>query len=150
MKIAIGADHRGFQIKKEIQQTLSVLANGQKIDWIDVGCNTADQCDYPLFAQEVVKKMRHESVEWGVLLCGTGVGMAVMANRFAGIYAALVWTPELARLARQHDNANVLVLPADYMTAGQAVAIIKAWLESTFEGGRHQRRIAEIDACGGL
>ena len=83
-------------------------------------------------------------------MCGTGVGMAIAANRFAGIYAALVWTPELARLSREHDNANILVLPADYLTADQSVKMINAWLAAKFEGGRHQRRIDEINSFGGI
>lgn len=148
MKIAIGADHRGFQLKKEIQQLLTVTADGKKINWIDVGCFSADYCDYPLAAQEVVKAMHNGEAALGVLLCGTGAGMAIAANRFAGIYAALVWTQELAHLAKQHDNANILVLPADYVTTQLAVTMIQEWLATSFEGGRHQRRIDETDSCG--
>lgn len=150
MKIAIGADHRGFQLKNGIQQALTKFGEDKKIQWVDVGCFSAECCDYPLDAQQVVQAMRNGEAELGVLLCGTGAGMAITANRFAGIYASLVWTPELARLARQHDNANILVLPADYVIKEQAVAMIQAWLEASFEGGRHQRRIDEIDSCGGL
>jgi ribose 5-phosphate isomerase B len=150
MKIVIGADHRGFQLKKGIQQQLMEFSGGKKIQWIDAGCFSAECCDYPLVAREVIKAMRNGRAELGILLCGTGAGMAIMANRFAGIYASLVWTPELARLARQHDNANVLVLPADYVTVEQSVVMIQSWLEASFAGGRHQRRIDEIDVCGGL
>ena len=150
MKIAIGADHHGFQLKNEIQRSLVVDMEGRNISWIDVGCFSATRCDYPIQAKEVVVAMKTNMADFGVLLCGTGVGMAIVANRYAGIYAALVWTEELARKAREHDNANVLVLPADYITADQAIAMVKAWLLATFEGGRHQNRIEQIDTLGDI
>lgn len=150
MNIVIGTDHRGFILKNEIQRSLIKMADGQQIRWIDVGCFSAAYCDYPVAAQQVVKMIRSGQADRGVLLCGTGVGMAIAANRFKGIYAALVWTQELARAARQHDNANIIVLPADYLTVEQSISMIAAWLSATFEGGRHQHRIDEIDSCGGI
>lgn len=150
MKIAIGADHHGFQLKNEIQRAIHGSMGEMPITWVDVGCFSDACCDYPMQAQEVVEAMRTGTAHVGVLLCGTGVGMAIAANRFAGIYAALVWTEELARKAREHDNANIIVLPADYITAEQAVAMVKAWLSATFEGGRHQHRIDQIDVLGGI
>lgn len=147
MDIVIGADHRGFVIKNEIQQH---IRSDMHITWLDIGCFSVDLCDYPLIAQEAVMTMRAKNISYGVLLCGTGAGMAIAANRFAGIYAALVWTEELARKAREHDNANILVLPADYINAHEAIAMIQSWLSASFAGGRHQRRIEEIDACEGV
>jgi ribose 5-phosphate isomerase B len=123
---------------------------GRQIAWLDVGCFSQEYCDYPKQAKDVVVSMRTGLADVGVLLCGTGVGMAIAANRYAGIYAALVWTEELALKAREHDNANILVLPADYITAEQAVAMVNAWVLATFEGGRHQHRIDQIDALGGI
>lgn len=146
MNIAIGTDHRGFMLKNEIERSLIKMSDNMPISWIDVGCFSDQYSDYPIAAKKVVEAMRAGQTDRGVLLCGTGVGMAIAANRFAGIYAALVWTPELARLAREHDNANILVLPADYLTCEQATGMIKVWLSATFEGGRHQHRIDEIDS----
>lgn len=145
MNIAIGTDHRGFTLKNEIKHLLTIMTNGESITWIDVGCFSIEDYDYPLAAKEVVDSMRSGKADFGLLLCGTGVGMSIAANRFKGIYASLVWTQELALLAREHDNANILVLPADYVTIDQAISMINAWLSATFAGGRHQRRINEID-----
>ena len=150
MNIAIGTDHRGFMLKNEIQRTLIKTADGKPITWTDVGCFSDVYCDYPIAAKQVVEAIRAGQADRGVLLCGTGVGMAIAANRFKGIYAALVWTQELAHAAREHDNANILVLPADLLTPEQSNEIITAWLAATFEGGRNQHRIDEIDSFGGI
>lgn len=141
-RIAIGSDHRGFALKEYLQQHIDAT-------WRDVGCNSAQACDYPLYVPPVCTAVRAGEVDYGILLCGSGVGMAIAANRFVGIYAALVWSPETARLSKEHDNANILVLPADFITDTDAVLCVQAWLGATFLGGRHQRRLEEIDAlCG--
>lgn len=144
MKIAIGADHHGVTLKSHL-----INVNTMSVEWIDCGCSQS-LCDYPLQAVAVVDYIRSHTCVFGVLLCGTGVGMAIAANRFKGIYAALAWTPEIARLSRQHDNANILVIPADYVSLLQATSIVEAWMSASFEGGRHLRRIDQIDALGGV
>ena len=147
MKIAIGSDHRGLAHKSHLIASC-VSTQSMIIDWVDCGCHSLS-CDYPRQAVAVVEHIRSQACSAGVLLCGTGIGMAIAANRFKGIYAALVWTPDIARLSRQHENANILVIPADYVSLPQMTVMIKVWLESSFEGGRHARRIGEIDSLGG-
>lgn len=143
MKIAIGADHHGIAIKSQIIDAIDF-----PIGIVDCGC-AQSVCDYPLQAAAVVKLLRSRVCDYGILLCGTGVGMSIVANRFKGIYAALAWTPEIARLSRQHDNANILVIPADYVSGAQAVSMVKTWIAASFEAGRHSRRIDQIDSLGG-
>ncbi len=146
MEIAIGSDHRGFTLKSVVQ-TLHVGPFGHdSIAWFDVGCFSETTCDYPLYAELVAEAVQSRRVSRGLLICSTGIGMAIAVNRFAGIYGALVWNEELARFAREHNNANVLILPANYIDHSQAIAIVEAWLSASFAGGRHQRRIDEIDS----
>jgi len=139
MKIAIGADHRGFAHKEFIKQALA------DVEWVDVGAYNDERSDYPLFARKVVQAMQDKKADCGVLLCGTGVGMAVAANRYNQMYAALVWNKEIARQSKSHDNANILVLPSDYVSPDQAVAMIRAWLETEFLAGRYAERVNMID-----
>ena len=149
MKIAIGADHRGAVQKKFIQETLR--AKNKDIEWIDVGCEASEpQCEYPTYAQLVCEALQSKKVDAGILLCGSGVGMAIAANRYKSIYAALVWNTETARLSKEHDNANILVIGSDFVSDEQAVAMIDAWLSAKFQGGRYQRRIDMIDKLGGI
>lgn len=148
MKIAIATDHRGFA-HKEFIKTHQALA-GYTIEWIDFGAHCADRSDYPEFAKPLCRDIQQNKIERGVLLCGSGVGMSVVANRYQHIYAALVWNESVARSAAQEDKANVLVLPADYVTKEQAVSMISAWLSATFKGGRYQERIEMIDILGGV
>jgi ribose 5-phosphate isomerase B len=150
MRIAIGTDHRGFELKNGIKQSIIHDNGGNEIQWIDVGCFSDVSCDYPFEAKYVVDAIKSGDAQLGILLCGTGVGMAIAANRFSAIYAALVWNVTTARLAREHDVANILVLPADFITLDQACSMINAWLSAQFEGGRHKRRIDQIDSFGGL
>lgn len=139
MIIALGSDHHGVAYKELIKNKFPAHT------WIDVGCHSAALCDYPIYAQAVVQAITSGKAQAGVLLCGTGVGMAIAANRCAGIYAGLAWNEEIARLNKEHDNVNVLVLPADYVTDTQVVAMVNAWLQASFLGGRHQERMEEID-----
>ena len=139
MKIAIGADHRGFAHKESIKQAFA------DVEWIDVGAYNDERSDYPLFARKVVQAMQDKRAVCGILLCGTGVGMAVTANRHNQIYAALVWNEEIARQSKSHDNANILVLPSDYVSPDQAVAMIRVWLATEFLTGRYAERINMID-----
>jgi ribose 5-phosphate isomerase B len=141
MRIAIGTDHRGFMQKEHITQVLAT------INWLDVGCFSTVRCDYPPFAQAVVHALLTKTVDLGVLLCGSGIGMSIAANRFSGIYAGLAWNAEVARMAREDDNVNILVLPSDVIDNEKAVISITAWLQATFKGGRYQERLEMIDVC---
>lgn len=144
MKIAIGADHRGFAHKQFIQTQVT------SVTWVDVGAATDQRSDYPLFAHAVCALMQAGAVDKGLLICGTGVGMAIAANRFVGIYAAVAWNTDIARLSVEHDKVNLLVLPSDYVSCQQAQEIIDAWRAAQFFGDRYQKRIDLIDALGGV
>lgn len=139
MNIAIGADHRGYALKQAIQTELALIT------WHDMGTHSLERADYPLYAHAIVKELLTGKVAAGVLICGTGVGMSIAANRHTGIYAALVWSVEIARRAKEEDYANILVIPADYVTSAQAVEMIKAWLKAQHKEGRYKERIISID-----
>lgn len=143
-RIAIGTDHRGYMLKEFIKEQNAI--GFYTIDWIDVGTDSTVRTDYPPFGMQVSKLVVSKQVDYGVLLCGTGIGMAIIANRFPGIYAGLVWNEETAHLAKEDDNVNVLVLPADYIDTEQALLILQAWLSATFQAGRYQKRIEMIDS----
>lgn len=139
IKIAIGADHRGFLHKEYIKKQMS------HIDWIDVGTHSEERTDYPIFSDKVVQLMCNDQVQYGVLICGTGGGMAIAANRYEKIYAVVAWNGEIAARCKQEDNANVLVIPSDFVTHIDAVSMISDWLAQEFKGGRYAQRIAMID-----
>ena len=145
LKIAIGADHRGYTMKEYIKEQLKVV-NDLDIVWLDVGTDKPDRSDYPEFAIAAVQAMSAGKTNTAILLCGTGIGMAITANRFPGIYAGLVWNKEVARLAKEDDNCNVLVLPSDFVSNDEAIACITAWLQATFKNGRYEQRIKLIDS----
>lgn len=140
-KIPIGADHAGFAMKERLVAELKKLG----YDPIDLGTNSPDSTDYPDYAHPVAHQVETGEAKRGILLCGTGLGMSYAANRHHGVRAAVVWTPEVAKLAREHNDSNVLVLPARFVSDEDSVAILKTWLETPFEGGRHQRRVAKIE-----
>ena len=140
-QIPIAADHAGFPLKQRLVAELRKLG----YDPIDLGTNSADSTDYPDYAHPVAHKVESGEAKRGILLCGTGLGMSFAANRHHGIRAAVAWTPEVAHLARAHNDANVLVLPARFVTEDEGVAILKEWLDTPFEGGRHSRRVAKIE-----
>lgn len=144
LKIAIGNDHRGFVLKEFLLKHR--LVGTKQVEWLNVGSNSAERTDYPIFAIEAVKLMQAGSVHAAVLACGTGTGMAVVANRFANIYAGVAWNETIARLNKEDDNVNVLVLPADYMSNELALACIEGWLSAEFKAGRYAERIAMIDS----
>ena len=139
--IPIGADHAGFPLKDRLQAEPARLG----YDPLDVGAHSADSVDYPDFAHEVAARVKCGEAARGVLLCGTGLGMSYAANRHNGVRAAVAWTPEIAKLAREHNDANVLVLPARFVSEDEGVRILRTWLDTRFEGGRHARRVAKID-----
>ncbi len=139
MKISIGADHRGFALKQGLIKALSGYM------WLDVGPENNDRVDYPVYADRVVDDLQEGRADCGVLICGSGVGMSIAANRHRGIRAALCWNAEIATRAKSHDNANILVLPSDFITPDEAVTAIQEWLDTDFKGGRYAERLEMID-----
>ena len=142
MKIAIGSDHAGFQYKEKIREFLASLKHSVQ----DFGTHSEEPVDYPLFIRPVAEAVARGEFERGVVLGGSGNGEAMVANRIKGIRCALCWNVESARLARQHNNANVISLGQRMMTLETAFDLVRVWLETPFEGGRHQHRIDLIDA----
>jgi ribose 5-phosphate isomerase B len=145
--LALGSDHRGFDQKEFLKKELIIADT--KITWLDVGAFTPDRSDYPEFAIAACRAMLAGKADAAILLCGTGVGMSIVANRFVSIYAGLAWNVEVARLNKEHDNANVLVIPSDYVTVKQVFEMTEAWLSAEFLGERHKKRVEMIDALGG-
>ena len=139
--IPIGADHAGYALKERLIDELRRLG----YEPLDLGTHSTESTDYPDYAHEVAARVEHHDAERGVLLCGTGLGMSYAANRHPGVRAAVAWTPEVARLAREHNDANVLILPARFVSPEDGVEILKTWLGTDFAGGRHARRVAKID-----
>jgi ribose 5-phosphate isomerase B len=142
MKIAIGSDHAAFQYKEKIRDHLRALSHTVT----DFGTTSDHQVDYPLFIRPVAEAVARGEAERGVVMGGSGNGEAIVANRVPGVRCALCWNAESARLARQHNNANVISLGQRMMSLETALELIRIWLETPFEGGRHQRRIDLIDA----
>lgn len=141
MEIAVGADHAGFALKQRIKQELE--KQGHQVH--DLGTNSGESVDYPDFAAKVCREVIGGQVQRGILVCGTGVGMAMAANKLPGIRAASVCGPVAARLSRAHNDANVLTLGARLLNETEALAIVRVWLETEFSGeGRHQRRVQKI------
>jgi ribose 5-phosphate isomerase B len=140
-QIPIAADHAGFQLKERLKEELRRMGYGV----LDLGTDSATSVDYPDFAHPVAAQVERGEAKRGVLLCGTGLGMSYAANRHQGVRAAVAWTPEVAKLARQHNDANVLVLPARFLSEDEGLAILKTWLDTPFEGGRHSRRVEKIE-----
>ena len=138
MKLSIGCDHAGFSLKEFLK------SNFIEIEWLDKGCYSKDSADYPDFAHAVATSIEDKETELGILICGSGNGISMAANKHAGIRAAIAWKPELAALGRQHNDANVLSLPARFISEQEAIEIVKAFLEANFEGGRHQGRVDKI------
>jgi ribose 5-phosphate isomerase B len=137
VKIAVGSDHGGFEQKELIVKLL--LEMGHEVE--SVGCHSKDSVDYPDFADKVCALVREGSCERGILLCGTGIGMSIAANRHRDIRAALCHESFTARMSREHNNANVLCLGGRVIGPEIALDIVKAWVETEFSGGRHQRRL---------
>jgi ribose 5-phosphate isomerase B len=144
-RIPIASDHAGFGMKEKISKTLAAL--GFEVD--DLGTSSEASADYPDYGHPLAEQVSSGEVRRGVLMCGTGLGMSYVANRHPHVRAAVAWTPEIAALARQHNDANVLVLPARFISEEDGVAILKAWLETPFEGGRHERRVEKIEIVSG-
>ena len=142
MKIAIGSDHAGFHLKEAIKESIRRLGYELK----DFGCYSEERADYPDFAHPVAEAVRRKEFDYGILICGSGNGINMTANKHPGIRSALCWNKESAELARQHNDANIIALPARFIkdaTAGECVA---AFLNTAFEGGRHVGRVNKINS----
>lgn len=142
MKIALGSDHGGFKLKNEIISYLK--ENGYEIK--DFGTYTTESCDYPEYAQKVAEVVANKEFDFGILVCGTGIGISMSANKVPGIRAALCSDTFSAHATREHNNANILALGERVVGPGLAIDIVKTFLNSEFEGGRHQNRIDKITA----
>jgi len=139
-KIAIGADHAGFTLKEQLKAWLEKYGHVTR----DFGTYSNESADYPDFAHPVALAVEQKEFDLGLLVCGSGNGVAMTANKHQGIRAAICWTEDLAALAREHNDANVLCLPARFVSAEDAVRILDRFLHSSFEGGRHARRVGKI------
>ncbi len=146
MKIVIGADHAGYLLKESVKTYLSA----NQITFSDIGTFKEESVDYPEFAYKVANAVLQEEADMGILICGTGIGMSISANKIKGVRAAVVHNKETAELSRLHNNANVLCLGSKTTKADDALKIVDTWLNTSFEGGRHERRIGLINKLTGL
>ena len=139
-KIGFAADHAGFSLKQELIKYLGE----QGYETVDYGTHSEESCDYPDYAHPLASAVENGECNFGIAMCGSGNGIQMTLNKHQGIRAALCWKPELAELAKMHNNANVLVLPARFISVDEAKSIVDAYLRSEFEGGRHERRVEKI------
>lgn len=142
LRIAICNDHAGYELKLKIVEYL--LGEGAT-DVKDFGCHSTESCDYPDFAHPMASAIKRGEFEYGISICGTGNGISMVLNKHFGIRAALCWNPQIAALARQHNDANVLSLPARFITEEDALSMLDVFFMTKFEGGRHQTRIDKIN-----
>ncbi|MBL4652417.1 MAG: ribose 5-phosphate isomerase B [Flavobacteriales bacterium] len=142
MKLAIGCDHAGFELKEKVKERLT--DKGHEIK--DFGCYSSTSVDYPDHAHPVANGVENKEFDLGILICGSGNGISMAANKHQGIRSAICWEPELATLARQHNDANILTMPARFISQEKAIEIVDSFLAQEFEGGRHQNRVNKI-AC---
>lgn len=141
--IAIGCDHAGYPFKSAIIRMM--LDEGYEV--LDMGTDSSESVDYPDFVHPVAESIENKTAHLGVLICGSGNGVAITANKHAAIRAAVCWNEALTKLARQHNDANVIAIPARFIARETAVLLVKLFLSTTFEGGRHQRRVNKISQC---
>lgn len=140
MKIAISSDHAGFEVKEKIKTQLDEMG----IAYEDLGTNSNDSVDYPDFGAAVGREVASGKVDEGIIVCGSGIGIAIAANKVKGVRAAQAWNEETARLARQHNDANVLSIGARVIPETEIPKIVKSWFDAKFEGGRHEKRVEKI------
>ncbi|MGN1247224.1 MAG: ribose 5-phosphate isomerase B [Paludibacteraceae bacterium] len=143
LTIALASDHAGFALKNQVR--LFLEDNGARVQ--EFGCYSDESCDYPDYAHPLAEAVEKGEYEFGIVICSTGNGICMTANKHQGIRAALCWEKRLAQLARQHNNANVLGLPANFITVPQALDIVATFFQTDFEGGRHERRVNKIPCC---
>ncbi len=139
-KVAFASDHAGYDLKMHLEE----IMKNRGYEVVDFGTYSTDSCDYPDYAHPAAEAVEKGECEFGIAMCGSGNGIQMTLNKHQGIRAALCWIPEIAALAKQHNNANILVLPARFITEGMAEDILDAYLNAEYEGGRHQRRIDKI------
>jgi len=139
MKIAIASDHAGYELKRQLKEFFV------KISFIDVGTFSEESVDYPDYAHKAIEQYNQGNCEKVILICGSGNGIQMTANKYKNIRCGLCWDPEIAQLARSHNNVNVIAMPARYISFNTAKEIVLAFLETPFEGGRHQKRIDKIN-----
>ena len=151
--IAIGSDHGGFKLKEEIKKYL----DEKQIAYSDIGCYSEESVDYPNIAKEVALKVTNKECEYGILICRSGIGMSMVANKFKGIRCAKCNNEEEAKFSKMHNDSNVIAIGADYVSTEEAIRIIRMWIATPFEGGRHSRRVnmiadiennMEVNLCG--
>lgn len=140
MVISIGCDHGGFLLKEAVKKHLE-----ENNTVIDMGCYSLERCDYPTFAKKVALSVQSKESDFGVLICTTGIGVSICANRFKNVRAALVTNEEVASMTRNHNNSNIICLGAKFTTLDQAIKYIDIFLAATFDGGRHENRVKEIE-----
>ncbi len=141
MRLAIGCDHGGFELKEEILKFIKTIAN---VEVSDLGAAGRESVDYPDYGKRVSEAVSAGSVDRGILICGTGIGMSIVANRYPNVRAALCHDHFTAQMSRMHNDANVLVMGERVIGKGVAMEIVKTWLDTEFEGGRHQKRLDKI------
>ena len=139
--IPIASDHAGYELKEKLSAELERM--GYQVE--DLGAANEEPSDYPDFAHPLAKEVSSGEAKRGILLCGSGIGVDIVANRYPHVRAALAWMPEIAELSRRHNDSNVLVIPARFVSDEAAVEMVKRWLDTDFEGGRHARRVAKIE-----
>ena len=142
MRVALGADHAGFAAKKELETVIRALGHSV----LDLGTSSDASCDYPDFAEKVARAVVAKEADRGVLICGTGIGMSIVANKIAGIRAAVVTDDQTAELSRRHNDANIFCAGSRVLPVVKIAEALKIWLETPFEGGRHERRVEKIRA----
>ena len=138
--IALGSDHGGYKLKEEIKKYLDEIG----IKYKDFGTNSEERCDYPEFAEAVAKSVQKKECEKGILVCGTGFGVSIVANKYKGIRCAACYNQESAKFAKLHNNINVLALGAEYVSSNEAICILRMIFATEFEGGRHNERLNMI------
>ena len=139
--IALGSDHGGYKLKEEVKKYLDEIG----LEYKDIGTYNEDRVDYPIYAEEVAKSIQRKECDKGILICGTGFGVSIAANKFKGIRCASCWNEDVAKLLKEHNNANIIALPGRFLTVSQAIVILRAWIASEFQGGRHTERLQMIE-----
>lgn len=141
MRISIGSDHAGFELKEKVKQYLNSKKGIEVNDW---GCYSEERCDYPDFGHSVAEDVNNKNCDFGILICGSGNGINMTANKWSGIRSALCWSSEIANMARLHNDANILAMPGRYISEEEAFKCVDEFINTGFEGGRHENRVAKI------
>lgn len=143
-KISLGSDHAGYELKQVIKEYLHSKTGLDKLEINDWGCYSEERCDYPDFAHKVAEDVENEKCDFGILICGSGNGINMTANKWSGVRSALCWKSEISHMARLHNNANILTLPGRYISEEEAIKCVDEFINTDFEGGRHSDRVNKI------